>query len=153
MPMSSLLATFFGVGRAPAAGTVASAVALAIGVLLVLAGSLTIVLAALIATAVGVWASDRHCTACGICDSSDCVLDEVAGQWIAIIPIALYARPLDWRPYAVSFVLFRAVDILKLWPLSAAERLPGGVGVMADDVLAGLIAATVLWAALANGWI
>jgi phosphatidylglycerophosphatase A len=152
--MSSLLATFFGVGRVPvAAGTVASAVAVAIGVPLVLAGSLTIAMATLVAVMVGVWASDRHCSLCGICDSSDCVLDEVAGQWIAMIPIALYSRALDWRAYALSFLLFRLFDVLKIWPLSAAERLPGGFGVMADDVLAGLIAAALLGTALANGWI
>jgi phosphatidylglycerophosphatase A len=80
------------------------------------------------------------------------VLDEVAGQWIALIPIAMYGRIFDWRLYAISFLLFRLFDVLKLWPLSAAERLPGGYGVMADDVLAGLIAAVLLWAALANGW-
>jgi phosphatidylglycerophosphatase A len=152
--LSTLLATFFGVGRIRfASGTVASAVAVAIGVLLVLAGAPAIAAAAVIATAVGIWACDAHCMKLGICDSSECVLDEVAGQWIGLIPVAVYARPLDWPPYALGFVLFRMLDILKLWPLSAAERLPGGYGVMADDVLAGLITAAVLTAALANGWI
>jgi phosphatidylglycerophosphatase A len=81
------------------------------------------------------------------------VLDEVAGQWIALVPIALYSRSFDWRLYAIGFLLFRLFDVLKFWPLSAAERLPGGLGVMADDVLAGLIAAALLSAALANGWV
>lgn len=152
--MSSLLATFFGIGRVPvASGTVASAAALPLGFLFVLAGTPAIAAGAVVATAVGVWACGEHAAKLGVADPSDCVLDEVAGQWIAIIPVALYSRPLDWRPYALSFLLFRGLDILKLWPLSAAERLPGGLGVMADDVLAGLIAAAVLSAALANGWI
>jgi phosphatidylglycerophosphatase A len=152
--MSSLLATFFGIGRIPiAAGTVASAAALPLGFLLVLVGTPAIAGAAVIAVITGVWACGEHAAKLGVADPSECVLDEVAGQWIALVPVAVYSRPLDWRPYALSFFLFRAFDVLKIWPLSAAERLPGGFGVMADDVLAGLIAAGLLVAALANGWI
>jgi phosphatidylglycerophosphatase A len=154
MRMSSLLATFFGIGRVPvASGTVASAAALPFGFLLVLAGTPAIAMATMVAAAIGVWACGEHAARLGVADPSECVLDEVAGQWIALVPVALYSRPLDWRPYALSFVLFRVFDVVKVWPLSAAERLPGGFGVMADDVLAGLIAASILSAAFANGWI
>jgi phosphatidylglycerophosphatase A len=148
------LATCFGVGRVPfASGTVASALALPFAFLLVLMGAPAMATAAALASAVGVWACGQHCTKLGICDSSECVLDEVAGQWIALVPIALYARPFNWGAYALGFLLFRAVDVLKLWPMSAAERLPGGYGVMADDVLAGIFTAACLWGALANGWV
>jgi phosphatidylglycerophosphatase A len=152
--LSSLLATFFGIGRIPfASGTFASAAALPFGVLLVGRGWQAVVAGAVIATMVGVWACGRHAAKLRVADPSECVLDEVAGQWIALIPIALYLRPLDWRLYAIGFFLFRLFDVLKFWPLSAAERLPGGYGVMADDVIAGLLAAVVLWIALANGWV
>ncbi len=70
------------------------------------------------------------------------MLDEVAGQWFALVPIAFMGRGGDWRPYGMAFFLFRVFDILKaLADRSAAERLPGGFGVMMDDVLAGIAAA------------
>ena len=63
-----------------------------------------------------------------------------AGQWLAILPLAL-----DWRYYIVAFVLFRLFDITKPWPCRAAERAPGGVGIMLDDIVAGLYAAILTW--------
>lgn len=152
--LSSLLATCFGIGRIPfAPGTFAAAAALPFGILLVMRGSLAIMIGAIIAIVVGVWACGQHAAKARVADPSECVLDEVAGQWIALVPIALYGRPFDWRPYAIGFLLFRFFDVLKFWPMSAGERLPGGLGVVADDVLAGLFAAALLWLALSNGWI
>jgi phosphatidylglycerophosphatase A len=58
-------------------------------------------------------------------------------------------RASDWRPYVMAFLLFRLFDILKPWPIAAAERLPGGLGVMMDDVLAGFAAAILLGGTLA----
>ena len=152
--LSSLLATFFGIGRIPfASGTFASAAALPFGVLLVIGGLPPLVIAILVAIAVGIWACGEHAKNLGVSDPSECVLDEVAGQWIALVPIAFYARPYDWYLYVIGFFLFRLFDIAKFWPMSSAEELPGGLGVMADDVLAGLIAAALLWLALAYGWV
>jgi phosphatidylglycerophosphatase A len=142
------LATFFGVGYFPiASGTVASAAALPFGWLLVRAGWKWLLLAAAIATLVGIWACSVHVKKVRISDPSECVIDEVAGQWLSLLPAALAFRE-DWRPFVMAFFLFRIFDIWKLWPLSAAERLPGGLGVMADDVLAGLIAAACLYGML-----
>lgn len=153
-PLSSLLATFFGIGRIPfASGTFASAAALPFGVLLVMAGLPPLVLAILVVVAVGIWACGEHARKLGVSDPSECVLDEVAGQWITLVPIALYARPYDWQLYVIGFFLFRLFDVAKFWPMSAAEELPGGLGVMADDVLAGMIAAALLWVVLAYGWV
>ena len=76
------------------------------------------------------------------------MLDEVAGQWFALVPIAFMGRGGDWRPYGMAFLLFRLFDIFKPWPISAAERLPGGFGVMMDDVLAGIAAALLLYGTL-----
>jgi phosphatidylglycerophosphatase A len=152
--LSSLLATFFGIGRIPfASGTFASAAALPIGVLLAMRGWPALGIAVLVAIVVGIWACGEHAAKLHVSDPSECVLDEVAGQWIALMPIAFYARPYDWPLYAIGFFLFRLFDIAKFWPMSAAEDLPGGLGVMADDVLAGLIAAALLWIALATGWV
>ena len=147
--LATRLATCFGIGWSPLApGTVASAAALPFGWLLVLLGWQAVLIGALLATALGVWACGMHASKRGIRDPSECVLDEVAGQWFTLIPIALQARGGDWRPYAMAFFLFRLFDILKPWPVSAAERLPGGWGVMMDDVLAGLIAACLLYGVL-----
>ena len=148
-PWSTRLATCFGVGRIPIApGTFGSAVALPFGFGLVLLGWKPVAIASAVATIIGIWACGAHAKRVGILDPSECVLDEVAGQWLALLPIAIYFRGHDWRPYVMSFFLFRLFDVLKPWPLSAAERLPGGLGVMADDILAGLIAAGILYGML-----
>jgi len=147
-PWSTRLATCFGIGWIPiASGTFASAFALPFGFALVLLGWQAVAIASAIATIVGVWACGAHAKKVRIHDPSECVLDEVAGQWLALLPVALAVRE-DWRPFAMAFFLFRLFDILKPWPLSAAERLPGGWGVMMDDVLAGLIAAACLYGML-----
>jgi phosphatidylglycerophosphatase A len=152
--LASLLATFFGIGCIPfASGTFASAAALPFGVLFAMRGWPVLAVAALVAIGVGIWACGEHAAKLRVADPSECVLDEVAGQWIALLPVAFYGRPYDWQLYVISFLLFRLFDVGKFWPMSAAEKLPGGLGVMADDVLAGLIAAALLWATLASGWV
>ena len=100
------------------------------------------------ATVIGVWACGRHARKVRLYDPSECVLDEVAGQWFALIPVALAGRGHDWRPFLMAFLLFRLFDIWKPWPVASFERLPGGFGIMMDDVAAGLIAAGVLYGML-----
>lgn len=63
------------------------------------------------------------------------VIDEVAGQWTALL-----FSPLNWRYALLAFVLFRAIDIIKPFPARQLERLPGGWGIVFDDVAAGLYA-------------
>ena len=72
-------------------------------------------------------------------DASEVVIDELAGQWIALLVV-----PPDWRWWLAAFVLFRIFDIVKPGPVRMSERLPGGFGVMADDVVAGVLAAALL---------
>lgn len=82
-------------------------------------------------------------------DPSQVVIDEVAGCWLAMALVpgqALAARPL--LATALAFALFRLFDIAKPWPVSAAERLPGAWGVMADDLAAGLLAGIITAAVL-----
>ena len=74
-------------------------------------------------------------------DPSQVVIDEVAGQWLAlaVVPSVIsVANPL-WT-LMVAFLMFRLFDIIKPWPINGLERLPGGWGIMADDLAAGLLA-------------
>ena len=95
---------------------------------------------------VGSWAAGRAEQILGEKDPGQVVVDELLGQWIAIMPLGAVANA--WQLLA-AFVLFRAFDIAKPWPIKASETwLPGGFGVMLDDLIAGLDAAAVLWLGL-----
>ncbi len=141
---ATVLATWFGAGRLrPAPGTWGSLAALPCAAGLVwLAGPWALAFGILVVFAVGVWASGWFGRRSGSRDSSIIVIDEVAGQWLAILPVAV-----DLRLYVIAFVLFRLLDILKPWPISWVDReVHGGLGVMADDMLAGAGAGLGVWA-------
>jgi phosphatidylglycerophosphatase A len=143
-----LIATVFEIGRFPfAPGTVASAVALPLAWLMSRSlGPYALCGAAFLAAAIGVWASDEYMRETGKNDPSECVIDELAGQWLACA-----FAPLSLPGFALAFVLFRLFDITKPWPVSAAERLNGGLGVVADDMVAGLFAGLIVSAASTLG--
>ena len=89
---------------------------------------------------ISIWVVDRACRAAGVGDASAFVLDEFVGQWVALV-----AAPKSLLVVGIGFALFRAFDIAKPWPVSWADRrLSGGLGVVLDDVLAGVLAAVVL---------
>ena len=88
----------------------------------------------------GVWAAGRAEEMLGQKDPKSVVVDELFGQWIVLLPFAGLAF---WE-YALAFALFRCFDILKPWPVSAAEKVPGGAGVMLDDGVAGLYALPIM---------
>lgn len=89
---------------------------------------------------ISIWIVERACRATGVGDASEFVLDEFVGQWVALM-----AAPKSLLALAIGFGLFRAFDIAKPWPVSWADRrLRGGLGVVLDDVLAGVLAALVL---------
>ncbi len=142
------IATVFGIGRLPVApGTAASVIALPIAWLIVaLSGSpFLLLLAGLLVNAIGAWACELYSRDKGENDPSECVIDEVAGQWIACAFIPTHSTfGHTLLCYGLAFVLFRVFDILKPWPISAAERLPGGIGIMADDFVAGLAAGAII---------
>lgn len=135
-----LLATFFGVGLFPLApGTAASAVA-AIGYGLAL-HRLPVAPYAILVGALffgGAWSSAVHAAELRVADPGRIVVDEVCGQLVALAFL-----PPDWTAVAAAFVLFRVFDIIKPWPIRKLERLPGGWGIMADDIGAGLAAAAL----------
>jgi phosphatidylglycerophosphatase A len=93
---------------------------------------------AIIATLIGIPAATIVARESGREDPGHVVIDEVAGQLIALIAI-----PADWRHAALSLLLFRAFDILKPPPIRQFERLPAGTGIMLDDVAAGLFALAI----------
>jgi phosphatidylglycerophosphatase A len=95
-------------------------------------------IAAVAATLIGIPAATIVARESGREDPSQVVIDEVAGQLIALIAI-----PADWEHAAISLLLFRAFDILKPPPIRQLERLPTGTGIMLDDVAAGLFALIV----------
>jgi phosphatidylglycerophosphatase A len=92
-------------------------------------------LAALAATLIGIPAATIVAREAGREDPGFVVVDEVAGQWIALIAL----RP-DWRHALLGLLLFRLFDIWKPWPVRRLEELPEGTGIMLDDVAAGVLA-------------
>lgn len=152
--LSWLIATFFGCGRLrPGPGSWASAATVLLWwAISQAAGSrvqvLLAVLLACLATAVGIPAATRVARESGVTDPSFVVIDEVAGQLIALI-----AAPVRWKTLLAGFILFRAFDIVKPPPLRQLEKIPEGAGIMLDDVGAGLYALFILQAALHFGWL
>jgi phosphatidylglycerophosphatase A len=158
------IATFGYVGLMPfAAGTWGSLAALPIGYLLHRAGGFPLLaLATLLAYALGHLATRIETFEQRDLDPSHIVIDEVVGQWIALMPLSLGlwlagAPPqvFPWPGWVFGFLLFRVFDIWKPGPVGWADRRKGPTGVMLDDVFAGLIAAAVvtLMAAVAHGWL
>jgi phosphatidylglycerophosphatase A len=93
-------------------------------------------------TFAGVWAASRTEELSNRKDPRKVVVDEVAGQLISLFPLALFAR---WSivPVIISFMLFRFFDIVKPYPARRLEALEGGLGVMCDDLIAGVYAAAI----------
>lgn len=141
---AQLLGTGFGLGLLPMApGTWTSLVALPAAWLIAGAtGRVGLALAAAVVFLVGVWAAGACIRQLDDQDPSRVVIDEIAGQWLTLLAV----EP-NFLHYAVGFVLFRAFDILKPWPVSWADRrIKGGFGVMFDDVLAAGYAGLILFA-------
>ena len=141
MRIARLIAAGFGCGyTAKAAGTVASAVAVVTGAALLWVSPLLLAAAAAAATLGGYFAIYR---ARVDGDPGWVVIDEFAGQWITLLALATPSVP----GLVAAFVLFRFFDITKLGPVGWADRRHGAFGIMADDVIAGLIAGIILLAA------
>ena len=148
--LASLLATWFGCGYAPVApGTAGSLAGLAIAILLHEAagfGQWQFALLATIGFAPAVWSATQVARGLKVEDPGIVVIDEVLGQWVTLAG----AHPLNWKSYAAAFVLFRLFDIWKPPPVRQLERLPEGLGIVADDIMAGCYGALVLFVA---GWL
>jgi phosphatidylglycerophosphatase A len=92
-----------------------------------------------IAVGLGIPAATAVARSSGIKDPQQVVIDEVAGQWIAL----LFA-PVSWKTLLGGFILFRGFDILKPPPVRQLERLPAGTGIVVDDIAAGLYSLVVM---------
>ena len=135
-----MLATLGPVGFfKPAPGSWGSAAAVVLAAILAMLSPWLLEIATLLVCLLGVLAAGRYQTVTSRHDAPEVVIDEVAGQWIALLSV-----PLDWRWYLLAFLLFRLFDIVKPGPVRMAENLPGGIGVMADDIVAGVLAAACL---------
>ena len=134
-----VVASCGGAGFAPVApGTVASALALGFGALLLWGAPAALALAAVAAAVGGVWAI----RAAGVeGDPGWVVIDEVAGQWVALLGLGR-VTPLG---LLAAFLGFRLLDIAKPGPVGWADRQGGAGGIMADDLIAGALVAAVLW--------
>jgi phosphatidylglycerophosphatase A len=100
-----------------------------------------------LATAIGIPAATREARRCGVHDPSHVVIDEMAGQMLALI-----AAPLGWKTLLAGLILFRCFDILKPPPVRQLERLPEGAGIVIDDLGAGVYAWVTLRLLLLTGW-
>jgi phosphatidylglycerophosphatase A len=140
-----LLATWFGAGYAPVApGTFGSLFALPVGWALANEGGvMALAIATVFVSVIGIWVANVYMAQAGEHDPGPVVIDEVAGQWLTLLPMA---AALTWQGVFIAFVLFRLFDIWKPWPISWADRsIDGGVGVMVDDILAGIAGAVCLY--------
>lgn len=147
--MTHLIATFFYAGHLrPAPGTWGSLAALPAGwALYVLTGPWGLVIGVILSYVLGHWATTVETRGKDNHDPSEIVIDEVCGQWIALLPLAFGAARQDvsilalWPGWIAAFALFRLFDITKWGPVGWADRMHGPTGVMLDDVIAGIFAA------------
>ena len=147
--MHRLIATWFGAGdMRPAPGTWGSAVAVALGVVIHWIGSFPLLALATVAvTALGFWAVAHYTAGMEDPDRSEIVIDEVAGQWLALLfpsygfwHAGLPSTEFPWPGWLAAFLFFRLFDIWKPSIIGRADRESGTMGVMMDDLWAGVFA-------------
>jgi len=151
---STVVAAVFGIGYFDVApGTIMSAIAVPLAILIAIhgGGGMGVLASSIIVLVIGILACADHVRETGRQDPPECVIDELAGQWLAcafaslsfggLIPVTHLSLP----AFFLAFVFFRLFDIWKPWPVSwADEKLQGGVGVMTDDIIAGLMAGVLV---------
>lgn len=137
-----LLATWFGCGYSPVAPGTAGALAAVVIAALLAPIVPTVAWIGVVAVLLwpSIWAASRTAVVVGKKDPGIVVLDEVLGQWLTFSGAAV----LDWKTLLAGFLLFRLFDIWKPPPVRQLESLPGGAGIIADDLMAGVYGAVVL---------
>jgi len=152
--LAHAIATMGGLGeRLPAPGTTAGSLPAALlwwgGCLVVptTSGRIAMTAVALVAAAgAGLWAAEKEAERRGASDPGPVVIDEVAGQWLTYLVALPFLPDLVSAPRLATiagagFLLFRFFDVVKPWPIRECEKLPGGIGIVADDLAAGYFAA------------
>lgn len=160
------LATGFGLGYAPVAPGTAGSLAAVVLFGLVdygLAGpllSFTYLLVLVVLGLVGVWSTENALPHWTSTDPRPIVIDEIVGQWLTyggVVAAGVFGlggeEAAGWKSLLAGFILFRAFDVVKPFPVRRSERLPGAAGVVVDDVLAGLYAGTGLLVLAWLGWL
>ena len=149
-PLTRLLASVAscgGIGNLPAPGSMGSLVAVVVGAGIAIGFGIGWLVVAIIASAIIAFpAIDAYSRLTNTHDSKHIVIDEVVGQWLTLLAIPM--SPAWQSDYilavVVAFVLFRLFDISKPWFIKSAEDLPGAAGVIADDVLAAVVAGAII---------
>lgn len=142
--LAILIATWFGCGYFPwGPGTVGSIAAAGLAWLgsEIGLGRGALICATLLLLAPGIWAAGVTARLVGRKDPGIVVVDEVLGMWLTL----WVAPALNWKTVGLGLALFRLFDIWKPWPVRKLEQLPGGVGIVADDLAAGIYAAIILY--------
>ena len=151
---ATLAATFFGIGRLrPGPGTWGSAATVLLWYALALAlppaaRTPTVIALAVTVILIGIPAATQVARASATKDPQFVVIDEVAGQLIALLAV-----PLAWKTFLAGFILFRAFDIVKPPPVRQLEKLPEGIGIVLDDVAAGIYALVIMQLLLRSGFL
>jgi phosphatidylglycerophosphatase A len=139
------LATWFGCGYFPwGPGTLGALAGLPIAIALHFylgAWRLGLLAVILVLLAPAIWASTNTARLVAKPDPGIVVVDEVLGQWITLLGATVF----NWRALLAGFILFRVFDIWKPWPVRQFEKLPGGTGIVADDLAAGFYGALILY--------
>lgn len=162
MRLTRIITSFFGAGLLkPAPGTWGTAAALPVGyVLHGIGGATLLAVAIVIGFRVGIWATQHEERITNSHDASEIVIDEAVGIWITLLPVSIGLGHagvdpwlFPWPGWVSAFVLFRLFDIWKPGPVGWADRQPGALGVMLDDVIAGVFAAigVALLAGISHG--
>jgi phosphatidylglycerophosphatase A len=161
--MIKMITTTFGIGYLrPAPGTWGSLAALPMAWFVhEVFGLNGFIAASLIVFFAGWWATARHTSSSDNHDPSEIVVDEVIGQWIALLPVFIGAAHIGantlalWPGWITAFIGFRLFDITKMGPIGWADRRGDALGVMLDDVIAGIFAALLVMAlaALSHGFL
>lgn len=140
----------FGSGLSPKApGTMGTLAAIPIVVLVAMTGDMMFAVLTAVACVLGIYICGATAKAMGEHDHPAIVWDEIAGYMVAMIAV-----PVSWQALLIAFLLFRVFDILKPWPISWLDKhVHGGLGIMIDDVIAGLATLLIMHALLAQGWL
>ncbi len=93
----------------------------------------------LLSVLVGTWSSQTYANHLKLKDPSEIVIDEVAGMWIS-----LFMLPQNFILFLIGFILFRIFDIIKPFVIDKVQYYPGGIGIMADDILAGIFSRIII---------
>jgi phosphatidylglycerophosphatase A len=135
------LATLFGLGRVPKGpGTVGTLATIPLFMLLTWAGPFVYMIVTLLLVPVAILSAQAYENSVEGHDHKEIIIDEVVGFLVAMTWL-----PMTWNAILIGFLLFRALDILKPFPIGYLDKkVPGGFGVVADDLVAGIIASVIL---------